>query len=107
MKLVHNIWKTDGLKGFYRGLTATYVGVTETVIHFVIYEHLKKLFKERRENYQMQPLDCVLAAGLAKMTASSTCYPHGEWTDLVPTTYTVPLDLDCVYGHCGVNIDSR
>jgi hypothetical protein len=63
-------------------------GTIETAIHFVIYEHLKKLFKERRENYQMQPLDCVLAAGLAKMTASSTCYPHGkEWDDLVPILY--------------------
>ena len=79
----------------YRSDFAT--GTIETAIHFVIYEHLKKLFKERRENYQMQPLDCVLAAGLAKMTASSTCYPHGEWTDLVPT-YTVPQTSIVFYG---------
>lgn len=69
-------------RGIFYSTLLPAVGTIETAIHFVIYEHLKKLFKERRENYQMQPLDCVLAAGLAKMTASSTCYPHGEWTDL-------------------------
>ena len=84
----------------YRSDFAT--GTIETAIHFVIYEHLKKLFRERRDNYQMQPLDCVLAAGLAKMTASSTCYPHGEWTDPIQFSGS-----HCVYGHPRVNIDSR
>lgn len=73
---IKKLYRLDGMKGFYRGLTASYAGTVETAIHFVIYEHLKKRFKERREDYQMQPLDCILAAGLAKMTASSTCYPH-------------------------------
>lgn len=27
--------------GFYKGITASYVGISETVIHFVIYEALK------------------------------------------------------------------
>ena len=74
----------------YRGIFSTpYPGTIETAIHFVIYEHLKKVIKERRENYQMQPLDFVVAAGLAKMTASSTCYPHGEWTDWIVFMVTV------------------
>lgn len=73
---IKKLYRLDGMKGFYRGLTASYAGTIETAIHFVIYEHLKKVIKERREDRQMHPLDFVLAAGLAKMTASSTCYPH-------------------------------
>lgn len=38
---VKNIYKTSGFKGFYKGITASYFGVSETVIHFVIYEALK------------------------------------------------------------------
>ena len=32
----------QGLRGFYRGITASYFGITETMIHFVIYERLKR-----------------------------------------------------------------
>lgn len=73
---VKKLYRVDGMKGFYRGLTASYAGTIETAIHFVIYEHLKKLILARKDSYQLQPLDCVVAAGLAKVTASTTCYPH-------------------------------
>lgn len=39
---VRRIYATQGLTGFYKGITASYVGISETVIHFVIYEALKK-----------------------------------------------------------------
>lgn len=38
---VKKIYKTSGLKGFYKGITASYFGISETVIHFVIYEAIK------------------------------------------------------------------
>lgn len=38
---VSNIYNQSGLKGFYKGITASYMGISETVIHFVIYEALK------------------------------------------------------------------
>lgn len=83
LRLIHNIWKTDGLKGFYRGLTATYVGVTETVIHFVIYEHIKAEvqrhhFKVRgtHEKNIVDFLQFMMAAATSKCIASVTAYPH-------------------------------
>ena len=83
VKLIHNIWKTDGLKGFYRGLTATYVGVTETVIHFVIYEHIKSEvtrhnFKVRGTNEKniVDFLQFMMAAATSKCIASVAAYPH-------------------------------
>lgn len=38
---VKKIYRTSGLIGFYKGITASYVGISETVIHFVIYEAIK------------------------------------------------------------------
>ena len=38
----------QGIVGFYKGLTASYYGISETVIHFVIYEAVKAKLQERR-----------------------------------------------------------
>ena len=42
----------------------------------MIYEHIKKMVKGGKE--QLNPLDYIMAAGAAKFTASSLCYPHGK-----------------------------
>lgn len=41
----------------------------------MIYEHLKKLISFNKDELSL--LDCMGAAGVAKFTASSLCYPHG------------------------------
>ena len=83
MDTVYSIYKTDGIKGFYRGLTATYIGVTETCLHFVIYEHIKA--KVQRFNSNRRPshkkditdfLGFMLAAATSKCIASVVAYPH-------------------------------
>lgn len=71
---IRQIYSLDGLRGFYRGLSASYAGTCETAIHFVIYEHIKKLVRANREELNL--LDCMAAAGVAKFTASIMCYPH-------------------------------
>ncbi|CAH3190910.1 unnamed protein product [Porites evermanni] len=82
-KLIHSIWKTDGLKGFYRGLTATYFGTSETVIHFVIYEHIKA--KLQRHHFKVRGtsekniidfFQYMMAAATSKCIASMAAYPH-------------------------------
>lgn len=75
MPCIRRILRQDGLRGFYRGLTASYAGTLETAIHFVIYEHVKKMMaiNDQRE---LELTECMLAAATAKMTASSLCYPH-------------------------------
>lgn len=52
-------------------------GTAETAIHFVIYEHIKKVVTARRGS-QLELTDCMWAAALAKLIASSMCYPHGK-----------------------------
>uniref|UniRef100_A0A0R3RZ89 Mitochondrial carrier protein n=1 Tax=Elaeophora elaphi TaxID=1147741 RepID=A0A0R3RZ89_9BILA len=49
---IKRVWRTDGFKGFYRGVTASYVGISETVIQFVLYEEMRALllkWKSSRE----------------------------------------------------------
>lgn len=52
-------------------------GTLETAIHFVIYEHVKKMMVINNQR-ELELTECMLAAATAKMTASSLCYPHGE-----------------------------
>jgi solute carrier family 25 protein 33/36 len=38
---IQKIYASQGIAGFYKGITASYIGISETVIHFAIYEALK------------------------------------------------------------------
>jgi solute carrier family 25 protein 33/36 len=39
---IKGIYRNNGIRGFYKGITASYFGISETVVHFVIYETLKR-----------------------------------------------------------------
>ena len=81
----------QGIRSFWRGVTASYWGAGETVIFFVIYEQLKKQ-REIQAQLQRQSgtsdrgdtsfniLDfggTALCSGAAKLTATCIAYPHG------------------------------
>lgn len=68
----------------YKGLSASYLGVTEGTIQWVLYERLKKIsggdgaidqFGEKKSGFQ-QWLSMMGSAGIAKMAASLITYPH-------------------------------
>lgn len=77
-----NVYNRDGIRGFYRGLSASYFGIVETVIHFVIYERLKRLLREYHRDHRLDHAeknnitDFVVAAGFSKSVASICAYPH-------------------------------
>lgn len=79
------VYRTEGVRGFYRGLTASYAGISETMICFLIYETLKKQIAESRlttansngEKRASDFLSLMLAAAFAKGCASCIAYPHG------------------------------
>ncbi|KAG0349413.1 hypothetical protein BG004_006442 [Podila humilis] len=89
---VVKLLKTEGVQGMYRGLSASYLGVAEGAIQWVIYEQLKKTLAERRrisrelygttESYIVGGKDVqewvhfLGAAGAAKFVASAITYPH-------------------------------
>lgn len=86
---VRRVYHMDGLRGFYRGMSASYAGISETVIHFVIYESIKRKLSEFKANSSMDEdeesvksasdfVGMMLAAATSKTCATSIAYPHGE-----------------------------
>ena len=77
-QIVRDAYRTEGIRAFYRGLSASYVGTSETVVHFTIYEKVKvKLVNfQRKTSQNFSVLECMLAAGISKSIAASLCYPH-------------------------------
>jgi solute carrier family 25 protein 33/36 len=74
---VKKIMREEGIRGFYKGLTASYLGVTETTIQWVLYERLKKLsLAADGQNGIYQWLGLLVSAGSAKLVATTITYPH-------------------------------
>ncbi|KAF0047107.1 hypothetical protein F2P81_000740 [Scophthalmus maximus] len=84
---VRRVYQMDGLRGFYRGMSASYAGISETVIHFVIYESIKRRLLEYKARTSMDEEDesvkdasdfvgMMLAAATSKTCATSIAYPH-------------------------------
>lgn len=75
---------SQGFTGFYKGITASYFGISETVIHFVIYEAIKaKLMAIRTRNPDDKKssrdfLEFMMAGACSKTIASILTYPHGK-----------------------------
>lgn len=74
---IQKIFKEEGIKGFYKGLSASYLGVTEGTIQWVLYERLKKLTVDTEgKGGAMEWLGMLGSAGTAKCVASLVSYPH-------------------------------
>ena len=87
-KYIVDLYREVGFVGLYKGITASYFGISETIIHFVIYEFIKSKLKERRERickandeeYResgYHVLQFMLAGAVSKTCASIMTYPHG------------------------------
>lgn len=80
------VYKTEGIRGFYRGLTASYAGISETMICFLIYESLKKKLAESQMTTPNSEIDkgpsdflgLMMVAAFSKGCASCIAYPHGR-----------------------------
>ena len=80
--------KQEGVRGMYRGLGASYLGVTESTLQWVLYEKMKLAIAQREarvlaSGQPMKASDRVLewtgksgAAGAAKFVAALFTYPH-------------------------------
>jgi len=70
--------REEGVRGFYKGLSASYLGVTEGTIQWVLYERFKKLSAEAQTQGGAfgQWVGMLGSAGTAKTIASLITYPH-------------------------------
>ncbi|XP_062505572.1 solute carrier family 25 member 36-A-like [Corticium candelabrum] len=83
VQCVKDIYTTEGVRGFYRGLSASYAGVSETALYFIIYEHLKSEMRKSsysdisQHSFQVKDLFMFMgAAACSKLTATALAYPH-------------------------------
>ena len=76
-KTIMMIARQEGIRGFYKGLSASYLGVTEGTIQWTLYERLKKLTKDAEGRGGMvEWLGMLGSAGTAKFVGSMVTYPH-------------------------------
>ena len=80
--------RKEGIKGLYRGLSASYLGVTESTLQWMLYEQMKIGLAKREErvaNSGRPPTTWdqtvawtgkLSAAGVAKFVAALITYPH-------------------------------
>ncbi|KAJ0159492.1 putative mitochondrial carrier, partial [Colletotrichum tanaceti] len=85
---VQQVLRKEGIPGLYRGLSASYLGTVETVLHLVLYEKLKVLFRAPFLNHRPRRnphpaweevgkwVSTSGAAGCAKFAAVLATYPH-------------------------------
>eukprot|EP00584_Thalassiosira_punctigera_P014798 CAMPEP_0172553582 /NCGR_PEP_ID=MMETSP1067-20121228/51282_1 /TAXON_ID=265564 ORGANISM="Thalassiosira punctigera, Strain Tpunct2005C2" /NCGR_SAMPLE_ID=MMETSP1067 /ASSEMBLY_ACC=CAM_ASM_000444 /LENGTH=380 /DNA_ID=CAMNT_0013341793 /DNA_START=490 /DNA_END=1632 /DNA_ORIENTATION=- len=76
MRTVVGLYKEGGVPIFWRGLTASLLGLGHVGIQFPVYERLKAEARRRSANGEESPLDLLVASGLSKMTAAVITYPH-------------------------------
>ncbi|KAK7031480.1 mitochondrial carrier protein [Favolaschia claudopus] len=74
------ILREEGVRGFYKGLSASYLGVTEGTIQWVLYERLKREVTGGAEGEgkggALEWLGLLGSAGTAKCVATLITYPH-------------------------------
>jgi solute carrier family 25, member 33/36 len=76
---VSQIWRKEGLRGFTRGLSASYLGVSEGTIQWLMFEQLKRWFGIGRKSPRTlrEKMSDVLGAGaIAKFFATTVTYPY-------------------------------
>ncbi|KIJ21138.1 hypothetical protein PAXINDRAFT_6907 [Paxillus involutus ATCC 200175] len=75
--MIKQIFREEGVRGFYKGLSASYLGVTEGTIQWVLYERLKRLSTDTQGRGGIAEWAGMLgSAGTAKCVASLITYPH-------------------------------
>ncbi|KAK2581856.1 hypothetical protein KPH14_002319 [Odynerus spinipes] len=85
IECTRRIYRQSGILGFYKGIVASYVGISETVIHFVIYEAVKTWLAASRTRIPSRGddrktlrdfVEFMAAGSFSKTIASTVAYPH-------------------------------
>lgn len=89
-------FRHEGIRGLYRGLGASYLGVTESTLQWVLYEQMKMSLADREQRVRdsgrpPSTWDTTVAwtgkagsAGVAKLFAAIITYPHEVYKAPLP-----------------------
>ncbi|ORY69265.1 mitochondrial carrier domain-containing protein [Leucosporidium creatinivorum] len=70
------IFRAEGIRGFYKGLSASLLGVTEGTIQWTLYEKFKSVANHGKRAEEQGGWRVSAAAGGAKLVATMITYPH-------------------------------
>lgn len=70
------VYAEGGIEAFWRGLTASLIGLSHVAIQFPVYEFLKAEARARNPDGRERPIDLLLASGFSKVCGSLVSYPH-------------------------------
>ncbi|KAI8292917.1 putative mitochondrial carrier [Colletotrichum sp. SAR11_240] len=85
---IRQVLRTEGFTGLYKGMSASYLGVAESTLQWVLYEQIKKKLATREERIIRSGREKTFwdrtvdwmgnagAAGGAKLVAAILAYPH-------------------------------
>jgi hypothetical protein len=85
---IRQVVRNEGIAGLYKGMSASYLGVSESALQWVLYEQMKSYLRRREEKIELSGRDKsawdrtvewtgrVGAAGGAKFVAAVITYPH-------------------------------
>ncbi|KAK8794596.1 hypothetical protein WA158_001577 [Blastocystis sp. Blastoise] len=76
--ITREIYKEAGMKGFFKGLNASYLGLSETAIQFTMYEYIKSYSDSvyKQKGKETPKWRSFLDAALSKLIATLCTYPH-------------------------------
>lgn len=111
METLMNILKQEGIKGLYKGMSASYLGVAEGTIQWVIYENLKKKWSVSPQQKSLQANQTTIggktiqdwaghlgAAATSKFIAACIAYPH----EVIRTRLRQPVETNGVRKYTGL-----
>lgn len=79
-EVIQSIWKEEGFGGFFKGLSASYVGCFEGAIQWIAYEKIKTSLafskETRAHDKALSPAEYFAAAAASKFIAICATYPH-------------------------------
>lgn len=85
---IRQVFRDEGFRGFFKGMSASYLGATESTLQWVLYEQMKKSLRHREErivasgrektwwDHTVEHTGKAGAAGGAKFVAAILAYPH-------------------------------
>lgn len=84
--VIKTVFREEGVRGFYKGISASYWGCLEGSMQFILYEQFKTRLLQRTNaqrkarglptTTELSPTTYFWSAALAKMIASIGTYPH-------------------------------
>ncbi|KAI1342652.1 mitochondrial folate carrier protein [Xylariaceae sp. FL0016] len=82
------VWRTEGLRGFYRGLGISLFGVSHGAVQFAVYDPLKRMYLTRRrllaqssdarrkKGQSMTNEATLVISSVSKLVAGAATYPY-------------------------------